>query len=355
MGDRSVNAYFHKIKSIVTRLNDLESPMNDDDVVTYAMHGLSDKFAHVAGIIAHRVLFPDLETMHSMVITEEMRLNTKSQNSNSNTTSSAPTILIVETNSNHGQDSRSSRDNRTSSRQFEPQICRNFSRAFCKWGNTCKFIHDANRAISNSTAHGSVNNARIEPSHVNSTGPLFSTRTENASLSQAFNTMTLQDPVNNNWNMDTGGLDFWTRQILLKCDSMSDMYPVTKSTPPQAFLVNQHTWHQRLGHPGSNVLRYLVFSNFISYNKTKSPVLCHACQLGKLLLSLLLTLHSDLWTSPLSSITDGSLNRYKAHLAANGSTQLPGNDVDETFSPVAKPATICTVLSLALSRHLHVH
>ncbi|GJU67442.1 hypothetical protein Tco_1253701 [Tanacetum coccineum] len=108
MGDHSVNAYFHKIESIVTRLNDLESPMNDDDVVTYAMHGLSDKFAHVAGIIAHRVLFHDLETMHSMVTTEEMRLNTKSQNSNSNTTSSALTILIVETNSNHGQDSRSS-------------------------------------------------------------------------------------------------------------------------------------------------------------------------------------------------------------------------------------------------------
>ncbi|GJV85716.1 ribonuclease H-like domain-containing protein [Tanacetum coccineum] len=52
---------------------------------------------------------------------------------------------------------------------------------------------------------------------------------------------------------------------------------------------------------------------------------------------------------------DGSLNRYKARLMANGSTQLVGIDVDETFSPVVKPATIRTVLSLAVSRHWPIH
>ncbi|GKA44297.1 ribonuclease H-like domain-containing protein [Tanacetum coccineum] len=48
-------------------------------------------------------------------------------------------------------------------------------------------------------------------------------------------------------------------------------------------------------------------------------------------------------------------SRYKARLVANGSTQLAGIDVDETFSPVVKPATIRTVLSLAISRHWPVH
>ncbi|GJZ63603.1 ribonuclease H-like domain-containing protein [Tanacetum coccineum] len=53
--------------------------------------------------------------------------------------------------------------------------------------------------------------------------------------------------------------------------------------------------------------------------------------------------------------SDGSLNRYKARLVANGSTQIASIDVDGTFSPVVKSATIRTVLSLAISRHWPVH
>ncbi|GJY42882.1 ribonuclease H-like domain-containing protein, partial [Tanacetum coccineum] len=48
-------------------------------------------------------------------------------------------------------------------------------------------------------------------------------------------------------------------------------------------------------------------------------------------------------------------SRYKARLGANGSTQLEGVNVDETFSPVVKPGTIRTVLSLAASRHWPIH
>nr|GFB60435.1 putative ribonuclease H-like domain-containing protein [Tanacetum cinerariifolium] len=48
----------------------------------------------------------------------------------------------------------------------------------------------------------------------------------------------------------------------------------------------------------------------------------------------------------------GTLSRYKARLVANGSIQQLGIDCDETFSPVVKPTTIRTVLSLAVSRKL---
>ncbi|GJX03548.1 ribonuclease H-like domain-containing protein [Tanacetum coccineum] len=52
---------------------------------------------------------------------------------------------------------------------------------------------------------------------------------------------------------------------------------------------------------------------------------------------------------------DGTLSRYKARLVANGSSQQLGVDFDETFSPAVKPATIRTVLSLAVSRQWPIH
>ncbi|GJZ07935.1 ribonuclease H-like domain-containing protein [Tanacetum coccineum] len=233
--------------------------------------------------------------------------------------------------------------------------------------------------------------------------------------------------------------DYLTRHILLRCDSSGDLYPVTKpSTSPIAFLsTSASTWHQRLGHPGDQVLRSLVSSRFISCNKEKSSHICHACQLGKhvklpfhssdsIVEHCFDIIHSDLWTSPIISSSgfkyyvlfldhfshflwiyplrsksdmfdkflhfrnyvknqfkceiksfqcdhggvnmvrsiwlfkhkfhaDGTLSRYKARLVANGSSQQLGVDFDETFSPVVEPATIRTVLSLAVSRKWSIH
>ncbi|GKD52105.1 ribonuclease H-like domain-containing protein [Tanacetum coccineum] len=62
-----------------------------------------------------------------------------------------------------------------------------------------------------------------------------------------------------------------------------------------------------------------------------------------------------MWLFRHKYLADGTLSRYKARLVANGSTQLERVDVDETFSPVVKPGTIRTVLSLAASRYWPIY
>ncbi|GJY78640.1 ribonuclease H-like domain-containing protein [Tanacetum coccineum] len=100
-----------------------------------------------------------------------------------------------------------------------------------------------------------------------------------------------------------------------------DLYPVTQpSHTPHALLsVSPSTWHQRLGHPGEEVLRSLVSRQFISCNKEKSHHICHACQLGKhvrlpfsssdsVVTRCFEIVHSDIWTSPI--VSSGGFKYY---------------------------------------------
>ncbi|KAK4360427.1 hypothetical protein RND71_019379 [Anisodus tanguticus] len=63
----------------------------------------------------------------------------------------------------------------------------------------------------------------------------------------------------------------------------------------------------------------------------------------------------SMWIFAHKENSDGSFARHKTRFVGDSKTQQVGIDCGETFSPVVKPATIRTVLSLALSKTWPIH
>ncbi|GJS39019.1 ribonuclease H-like domain-containing protein [Tanacetum coccineum] len=96
----------------------------------------------------------------------------------------------------------------------------------------------------------------------------------------------------------------------------------------------------------------------VGTNRPTQRLNLHACSISPLPKSYSDAFNDQNWQNAMRDEYNLCLFRqkyYKARLVANGSTQVEGIDVDETFSSMVKPGTIRTVLSLATSRHRPVH
>jgi histone deacetylase 1/2 len=61
------------------------------------------------------------------------------------------------------------------------------------------------------------------------------------------------------------------------------------------------------------------------------------------------------WVFKVKEKSDGSVDRFKARLAAQGFSRRATVDYYETFSPIVKLITLSTIMAIASERNMHMH
>lgn len=134
---------------------------------------------------------------------------------------------------------------------------------------------------------------------------------------------------NNCWFALTGSSftmkDNLTREVLLQGPSENGLYPIPLNkkflnkwkglTAHLGVKTTDVVWHQRLGHPSSSVFQQLLKNQNLPLSGSEDKTrICESCQLGKskqlpfcestrISTSPLEIIHSDVWTSPVSSLS----------------------------------------------------
>ncbi|GKD60856.1 Toll/interleukin-1 receptor domain-containing protein [Tanacetum coccineum] len=131
----SVTDFFQDIKSKADRLANLDSPVKDTSLVTYAVNGIRSKYPDAARIIS---LSPSL--LYN--------------------TSSSPTVLVA---------SATPHDKANIMSTLGFDVCRNIQHGSFSYGSRCKFVHGANDLRPRSPNSSSTTQGRVQSNSMNCT------------------------------------------------------------------------------------------------------------------------------------------------------------------------------------------
>nr|GEX24404.1 ribonuclease H-like domain-containing protein [Tanacetum cinerariifolium] len=384
LGDQSMATYFQKIYSIVIILTSLGSHVNDEDLVHFAREDLPDKYNQVCGYMHYQDTFPDLKTIRSLLITKETRLQSMSPSPPMDSSSASPMVLMTEIGTscrpNNPQNANTSCF--TSNREIlDPKKKKEIE----SWLGDSRIIDsldgsneieyfDTFLAIKELEYHEwllkypkpswvkakirtrNLNNVKISykmghflksQAYIDLESPI------NVMSKQHYNKITSKGlearhkpsnpSKNNNFVGRVKGLKNFYRKFHIQMsndDHEKTYYSDSLTLGPEYKedeSINKEIRHlMKLERDAKRYKEDVTIEDLYSVT-TPSPI-PHA---------FLIFRHKFL--------ADGTLSCYKARRVANGSTQMEGIYVDQTFNPVVKPGTIHFVLSLVASRHWSIH
>ncbi|GJS19769.1 hybrid signal transduction histidine kinase M [Tanacetum coccineum] len=123
---KSLADLFHDNKEV--RSMELHEELCSLEIRSLTIAEYFKKIKHVASIIHHTQPPLNLLEARSMLPLEESRLSQKQGRDTTRDTPSSPSVLLVS-----GSSANKDRPNK--------ELCRNFQRSFCRFGDRCKFIH----------------------------------------------------------------------------------------------------------------------------------------------------------------------------------------------------------------------
>ncbi|XP_019087339.1 PREDICTED: uncharacterized protein LOC109127243 [Camelina sativa] len=112
ISDLTVHTYCQKLKTISDLLANLHSPVSDQALVLHLLNGLSDKLDNILNVIKHKSPFPTFLEARSILTMEEKRLSKQTPSTLvTNNNASTPSLLLTTSDQQHQHHPPSSNTN----------------------------------------------------------------------------------------------------------------------------------------------------------------------------------------------------------------------------------------------------